>query len=76
MLFESRNSGVRSEVGFEPTPQKWAAAKSHRKDGKPSKGKIPLGCSGRTALRREQCSKLSESRNTGVRSEVDFLDNT
>jgi hypothetical protein len=35
----------------------------------------PLGYSGRTALRREQCDGLPESRNSGIGSEVDFLGN-
>jgi hypothetical protein len=35
----------------------------------------PLGYSGRTALRREQCDEMAESRNSGIGSEVDFLGN-
>jgi hypothetical protein len=36
---------------------------------------MPLGYSGQTALRREQCDEMPESRNNGIGSEVDFLGN-
>jgi hypothetical protein len=35
-------------------------------------GDTPLGYSGRTGVRREQCDEMPESRNSGIRSEVDF----
>jgi hypothetical protein len=38
-------------------------------------GYTTLGCSGQTALRREQCDGLPESRNSVIRWEVDFLGN-
>jgi hypothetical protein len=43
--------------------------------GRKRNGDTPLGCSGRTAVKREQCDEIHESRNSGIGSEVDFLGN-
>jgi hypothetical protein len=48
---------------------------TNRALGRKMNGDTPLGCSGRTALRREQCDEMHESRDSGIGAEVDFLDN-
>jgi hypothetical protein len=59
---EEQTTGRKETLKQKETLQAWTS--------KVGKGNTPLGCSGRTALKREQCGVWPESRNSGLNSET------